>query len=215
MAVEFAYYWYHRFSHEIPFLWAIHHAHHSSTHMNLTTAVRLNWMGGFVSIPFFMPLVLLGLSPNMIVTALALNLLFQFFLHTEAIGKLGKLEGALINTPAAHRVHHGTNPAYIDKNYGGVLIIFDRLFGTWEPEQEQVRYGVTTGPVRSNPFVIVFAPMRQWLRGAFFREKHTGRPGSSHGRVSASANRNLADGMTLVSAAEHVEQEMKTCGVCE
>ncbi len=171
LAVEFLYYWYHRLSHEIPFLWAIHHTHHSGSHMNLTTAVRLNWLGGFVSIPFFLPLVLLGFSPNLIVLSLAVNLLFQFFLHTEAVTTLGKLEGLLFNTPSAHRVHHGSNPAYIDKNYGGFLIIFDRIFGTWQPEGEKVRYGVTTGPVSRNPFVIVFHPLLLWACGAFHREK--------------------------------------------
>lgn len=171
LAVEFMYYWYHRLSHEIPFLWAIHHTHHSGTHMNLTTAVRLNWLGSFVSIPFFLPLVLLGFSPNLIVLALAVNLLFQFFLHTEAVTTLGKLEGVLFNTPSAHRVHHGSNPAYIDKNYGGFLIIFDRIFRTWQPEEETVRYGVTTGPGSCNPFAIVFGPLRQWARGDFHREK--------------------------------------------
>lgn len=179
LAVEFAYYWYHRFSHEIPFLWAIHHTHHSSTHMNLTTAVRLNWLGGFVSIPFFMPLVLFGFSPELIVLTLALNLLFQFFLHTQAVAKLGVLEGLFLNTPSAHRVHHGTNPAYIDKNYGGLLIVFDRLFGTWQSEKETVRYGVTTGAVSGNPFSIVFKPLWQWLRGDFHREKQ------AHNKASA------------------------------
>lgn len=164
VAVEFVYYWYHRFSHEVPLLWTIHHTHHSSQLMNYTTAFRLNWLGGFIGPLMFIPLILLGFSPKWVLLSLLLGLLYQFFLHTEMIGQLGPLESWL-DTPAAHRVHHGSNPRYLDKNYGAVLMIFDRLFGTWEPETEPVRFGVTTGPVPPNPLVIVFAPLLGWLRG--------------------------------------------------
>lgn len=168
---EFAYYWYHRLSHEIPVLWTIHHTHHSSPWMNLTTALRLNWLGNFVSPVFFIPFILLGLSPEVMVASLALGLFYQFFLHTEAVGRLGFLEGAFFNTPSSHRVHHGSNERYIDKNYGAVLIIYDRLFGTYEPETEKVAYGVTTGFVGHNPLRIVFAPIIQYVRGGWKREK--------------------------------------------
>lgn len=167
---EFAYYWYHRLSHEIAFLWSIHHTHHSSRWMNLTTAVRLNWLGSFVSVIFFVPFILLGFSPEVVVLCLALGLFYQFFLHTEAIGRLGPLEGLFLNTPSAHRVHHGSNPKYIDKNYGAVLIVYDRLFGTYQPEEERVEYGVTTGSVGYNPFKIVLLPVIRYFRADLKRE---------------------------------------------
>ena len=168
---EFAYYWYHRLSHEIPIMWTMHHTHHSSTWMNLTTAVRLNWLGSFVSPIFFVPFVLIGFSAKILILSLAIGLFYQFFLHTEAVGKLGFIEGWLLNTPSAHRVHHGSNKQYIDKNYGGMLIMFDRIFGTYEPEVEKVKYGVTSGNIGHNPFVINFLPLLQYLRGEWKREK--------------------------------------------
>jgi sterol desaturase/sphingolipid hydroxylase (fatty acid hydroxylase superfamily) len=155
LLADFCYYWFHRVSHSWKPLWAFHLVHHSSMQMNLTTAYRLNWFGAIVSPLFFIPLALLGFPPTYIVASYALNLVYQFFLHTEAIGKLGKIEG-LIDTPSAHRVHHGSNPLYIDKNFGGVLIIWDRLFGTYQAETEKVRYGLTTGFISYNPFTLVF-----------------------------------------------------------
>ena len=171
LAAELAYYWYHRLSHEIPLLWTIHHTHHSSQWMNLTTAVRLNWLGSFISPLFFLPLILLGFDPLLLALSLGLGLFYQFFLHTELVGKLGPFEGLLLNTPSAHRVHHGSNEAYIDTNYGAVLIIWDRLFGTYSAETEAVRYGVTTGAVGNNPVKIVFGPLLQFVRGEWKREK--------------------------------------------
>lgn len=152
---DFCYYWFHRVSHHWHPLWAFHLIHHSSMSMNLTTAYRLNWFGALVSPIFFIPLVLLGFPPEYIVGSYALNLLYQFFLHTEAIGKLGPIEGFL-DTPSAHRVHHGSNPLYIDKNFGGVFIIWDKIFRTYQPETEKVRYGITTGFISYNPFKLVF-----------------------------------------------------------
>jgi len=152
---DFAYYWFHRASHIWKPLWAFHLIHHSSPLMNLTTSYRLNWFGALVSPLFFIPLAVLGFPPTYIVASYALNLLYQFFLHTEAVGKLGPIEG-FIDTPSAHRVHHGSNPLYIDKNFGGVLVIWDRLFGTYQPETEKVRYGITTGYISANPFTLVF-----------------------------------------------------------
>jgi sterol desaturase/sphingolipid hydroxylase (fatty acid hydroxylase superfamily) len=171
LVVDFAYYWYHRLSHEVPLLWAIHHAHHSSPWMNLTTAVRLNWLGKFVSPLFFAPLVLLGLPATFVTASLAIGLLYQFPLHTRAIGRLGRFEGTVLNTPSAHRVHHGSNARYIDRNYAGVFIIWDRLFGTYQPEDEQVRYGVTTGFVGHNPIVVQFRPLWKYVCGQWRREK--------------------------------------------
>lgn len=153
---DLAYYWYHRLSHEVPLLWTMHHTHHSSPRMNLTTALRLNWIAKFVSPLFFAPLVMLGLSPVYVATSLAIGLLSQFLLHTQAIGRLGWFEGKLLNTPSAHRVHHGSNAQYIDKNYAGVFIVWDRLFGTFAEEREPVVYGITTPLNTVNPFVVFF-----------------------------------------------------------
>lgn len=169
---EFTYYWYHRLSHEIPLLWTLHHTHHSAKKYNLTTALRLNWLGLFVSPIFYLPLVLFGLSPEIIVSCLAFGLFYQYFLHTEAIKRLGWFEGLLFNTPSAHRVHHGSNEKYIDKNYGAMLIVFDKWFGTYEPETEKVKYGVTTGFFSNNPLVINFKPLFEFINGNWKREKN-------------------------------------------
>lgn len=186
VVTDLAYYWYHRLSHEIPVLWTMHNTHHSSLWMNLSTAVRLNWLGRFVSPVFYIPLVVLGFSPTFLAASLTLGLLLQFFLHTETIGKLGWFEGKLLNTPSAHRVHHGSNPQYIDKNYAGVFIVWDRLFGTYEPEVENVRYGVTTGFMGHNPFVIQFQPILRYLQGNWQREKNLAH--AEQLRVSRTAN---------------------------
>ncbi|MCR9290281.1 MAG: sterol desaturase family protein [Bacteroidetes bacterium] len=172
LVVEFVYYWYHRLSHEIPILWTIHHTHHSSPWLNFFTAGRLNWLGKFTSPVFYIPLVMVGFSPLLITGVLAISLIYQIFLHTEMIGKIGFFEGLFFNTPSAHRVHHASNKKYIDKNYGGMLIIFDRIFGTYVPETEKVDYGVTTGFIGHNPFKILFQPLFQYLKKAFGRKGH-------------------------------------------
>jgi sterol desaturase/sphingolipid hydroxylase (fatty acid hydroxylase superfamily) len=151
---DFIYYWFHRVSHSWKPLWAFHLIHHTSMTMNLTTSYRLNWFSAIISPLFFIPLALAGFPTDLIAASYALNLLYQFFLHTEAVGRLGAIEG-ILDTPSAHRVHHGSNPVYIDKNFGGVLMIWDRLFGTYQPETEKVRYGITTGFVSYNPFKLV------------------------------------------------------------
>lgn len=168
---EFGFYWYHRLSHEIPLLWTLHHTHHSGMKMNLTTAVRLNWIGTFVSPLIYIPFVLLGFSSEILIISLAVGLFFQYFLHTEAVGKLGFFEGFFLNTPSAHRVHHGSNEKYIDKNYGGMLIVFDKLFGTYQPETEKVNYGVTTGFYSNNPIKLNFQPIIEYIKGNWKREK--------------------------------------------
>jgi sterol desaturase/sphingolipid hydroxylase (fatty acid hydroxylase superfamily) len=139
---DFAYYWNHRFQHEIRAMWAIHVVHHSSERYNLSTALRqpvADALGTFV--PYGL-LGLLGVRPEVIETARGINLIYQFWIHTEAIGTLGPLEG-ILNTASAHRVHHGSNRQYLDRNHGSILIIWDRLFGTYEPEGERVVYGLT------------------------------------------------------------------------
>jgi sterol desaturase/sphingolipid hydroxylase (fatty acid hydroxylase superfamily) len=155
IVTDFCFYWYHRWSHQVKFLWAFHLTHHSSQSMNLTTAYRINWFSAVILPYFFIPAILVGCSPLVILLGYQANLFFQFFMHTESVGKVPLIEG-IINTPSAHRVHHGSNPIYIDKNYGGVFMVWDRLFGTYEPESEPVKYGITTGFVSYNPFVLVF-----------------------------------------------------------
>lgn len=163
----------------------MHYTHHSSPWLNFTTALRLNWISKFISPLFFAPLVLLGISPAFIIASLALGLVWQFFLHTEAIGRLGWLEGKLLNTPSAHRVHHGRNVQYIDRNFAGALIIWDRLFGTYEPEAERVRYGVSSGFAGHNPLVIQFLPLWKYIRGQWYAGKQIAKARTDRQRGAA------------------------------
>ena len=159
---EFVYYWFHRCSHEVRWMWASHCVHHSSTHLNLSAAYRLGWTdlisGDWL---FFLLPMFLGFQPLVVVAMMGANLSFQFFLHTEAIRSLGPLEWVL-NTPAHHRVHHASNAQCLDKNYGGVLIIYDRVFGTFAraPADEPLRYGLLAKAPTYNPVRILF---REWL----------------------------------------------------
>lgn len=164
IAVDFMYYWYHRYSHKLKFLWAFHLIHHSSMFMNLTVSYRLNWLNAIISPLILAPLVVMGFPIAYIIISFALNLVYQFFLHTEAIGKLGVLE-KIVSTPSAHRVHHGSNAIYIDKNFGGILIIWDRLFGTYQPETIKPTYGITTGFISNNPFVLNFKGFVDFFKG--------------------------------------------------
>ncbi len=142
VAVDFAYYWYHRCHHQIRALWAIHVVHHSSEQFNLSVALRQPW-AVFTSLPFVLPLALIGIDARVIITCYAANLLFQFFIHTELVDKLWAPVEFVFNTPSHHRVHHGSQNEYLDKNYGGILIVWDRLFGTFAAENARVRYGLT------------------------------------------------------------------------
>lgn len=152
-ADDFAYYWFHRFSHEVRFFWNFHVVHHSSNKYNLSVAVRQSWFSGVAHWIFYVPVALLGFPFWAFVTMHGLNLVYQFWIHTEKIGKLGWLE-YVFNTPSHHRVHHGVNNPYLDKNYAGIFIIWDRMFGTFVEETEKVRYGITT-PLKSyNPLWI-------------------------------------------------------------
>jgi sterol desaturase/sphingolipid hydroxylase (fatty acid hydroxylase superfamily) len=123
-------------------LWAAHVVHHQSEDYNLAVALRQNILTSFTSVPFFLPLALAGVSPIVFASMNALSLLYQFWIHTELVGRLGWCEEWL-NTPSHHRVHHGINPRYLDKNYGAIFIVWDRLFGTFEPERAPVEYGLT------------------------------------------------------------------------
>ena len=162
--VDFLYYWQHRLMHQSKPFWAFHLVHHSAQTLNLTTSFRLNWVTPLIGSFFYVPAVLLGAPAEYVLASVGLNLLYQFWLHTEAIGRLGPIEG-IINTPSAHRVHHASNPEYLDRNYGGVLMVWDRLFGTYAEERAAVRYGITTGPEGYNPFVLVFHGFVDLFRG--------------------------------------------------
>jgi len=160
---DFCYYWFHRASHEVRILWAAHVNHHSSTHYNLSTALRQSWTTPLTGPIFWVPLALLGFHPAMIVTAQAISLIYQFWIHTELIGKLGPLEWVM-NTPSHHRVHHGANVEYLDRNYAGIFIVWDRLFGSFAPERTPVNYGLTKNIHSYNPVVIAFHDWAAMIR---------------------------------------------------
>lgn len=159
VAVEVAYYWLHRYSHEIRWMWAQHSVHHSARQITLSVAYRLGWTQ-FIAGPwvFLVPVCWIGFDPRAVMFIFAASLLYQFWLHTEAIGKLGWLEW-ILNTPSHHRVHHAVEPEYLDRNYGGVLILWDRLFGTFAEEREgaPMTYGLVRQIETLNPVRIAFA----------------------------------------------------------
>ncbi|WP_439533268.1 sterol desaturase family protein [Polymorphobacter sp.] len=149
---DFAYYWFHRTAHRVRWFWASHVIHHSSQHYNFSTALRQTWTGFLsLSFAFRLPLFLIGFPVEMILFCAGLNLVYQFFIHTEMVRRLPFGLEYLLNTPSHHRVHHGTNPQYLDTNYGGVLIIWDRLFGTFFAEGEAPRYGIVNNLMSFNP----------------------------------------------------------------
>jgi sterol desaturase/sphingolipid hydroxylase (fatty acid hydroxylase superfamily) len=159
LGVDLCYYWFHRLSHEINAIWATHVVHHQSEEYNLSVALRQSWFQSLFSAAFYIPLPFLGFHPAMIATIVAFNTLYQFWIHTKTIKKMPKIIEWVFNTPSHHRVHHGTNPKYIDKNHAGSLIIWDRIFGTFQEEEEEVVYGITT-PLRSwNP---IWANFHYW-----------------------------------------------------
>ncbi|MEO7658182.1 MAG: sterol desaturase family protein [Pyrinomonadaceae bacterium] len=150
---DLAYYIFHRISHESRLFWNFHVVHHSSEHYNLSVAVRQSWFSGIIHWIFYAPIMLLGFAPWMFFLMHGFNLIYQFWIHTRFVKSLGWLE-YILNTPSHHRVHHGVNDKYLDKNYAGVLIIWDRLFGSFVEETEEPRYGIVT-PLKSyNPIWI-------------------------------------------------------------
>lgn len=161
-ADDFSYYWFHRISHENRFFWASHVVHHSSQRYNLSTALRQTWSGGFFSFVFWLWMPLVGFHPAMILLQMSISLLYQFWIHTETIDKMPKWFEAIFNTPSHHRVHHGCNPIYLDRNHAGILIIWDKLFGTFQPElkDEQVSYGLVKNINTYNPIKIAFI---EWI----------------------------------------------------
>ncbi len=158
LGVDFFYYWFHRASHEVNMLWAAHIVHHQSEDYNLSVALRQSWFQGWFSWVFYLPLAVIGFEPVIFAAIVSFNTLYQFWIHTTTIKTMGPLEW-VFNTPSHHRVHHGTNPKYIDRNHAGSLIIWDRMFGTFQKEEEEVVYGITS-PLNSwNP---VWANFHYW-----------------------------------------------------
>src|SRR5215813_12034584 len=177
IAQDFSYYWFHRCSHRVRWFWATHAIHHSSNEFNLAASYRFGWTGRLTGAAvFYVPMIWLGFAPGPVFIAAAVNLLYQFWLHAEWIPKLGWLEYVL-NTPSHHRVHHASNAEYLDRNYGGIFIVFDRMFGTFVAERDDLpcRYGLVT-PLRSNnPVIIAFhewaALARELWRAHSWRER--------------------------------------------
>lgn len=150
---DLAYYWEHRFMHRVNLAWATHTVHHSSPFFNISVAYRFGPMDSFWPVFFHIPLVVLGFNPIVVLFAEVIVQVYQTILHTESVRKLPRPVEWIMNTPSHHRVHHGSNPKYLDKNYGGIFIIWDRMFGTFEEEQEQVVYGLVR-PINSiNPII--------------------------------------------------------------
>jgi sterol desaturase/sphingolipid hydroxylase (fatty acid hydroxylase superfamily) len=162
-AWDFVYYWDHRFMHTSRYMWAIHVVHHSSEHYNLSTALRQPVAEAFGTFVPFGALSFFGIRPSLVETARGVNLLYQFWIHTETIGRLGPTESVL-NTPSHHRVHHGSNRQYLDRNHGSILIIWDRIFGTFEPEGDGVVYGLTKNIHTFNPVRIATHEYAEMLR---------------------------------------------------
>jgi len=159
---DFNYYWAHRAGHRIRWFWASHVNHHSSQHYNLSTALRQTWTG-FIALSFAFRIwpVLLGFEPAMIATVGGINLIYQFWIHTEAVRRMPRWFEAVMNTPSHHRVHHAVNPQYLDRNYAGVFIVWDRMFGTFQPEQDEVRihYGIVR---QLGSFNLIWAAFHEW-----------------------------------------------------
>ncbi len=160
---DLRYYWYHRIAHRVRWVWAEHINHHSSQHYNLSTALRQSWTGHLTGMVILQtPLVLLGVHPAVIAFVFSFNLIYQFWIHTETIGKMWPWFELVFNTPSHHRVHHATNPRYLDANYAGTLIIWDRMFGTFVPELEEdrPRYGIVKNIGTFNPLKVAF---HEWI----------------------------------------------------
>ena len=176
VAYDFCYYWFHRISHERRIFWAAHVAHHQSEEYNLTTALRQTSTGFLLGWLFYVPCFMLGMPPDVFVTVASANLIYQFWVHTRFVRTLGPLEYVLV-TPMNHRVHHARNPEYIDKNYGGFFILWDRLFGTYKPQDSRVPidYGITRGLNSWNPLwanLHVYADMvRDTIKTPRLRDK--------------------------------------------
>lgn len=185
-AEDFTYYWFHRSSHNVRYLWASHVIHHSSRFYNLSTALRQTWTGNFSgSFLFWLWMPLLGFEPLMIVFLQSVSLLYQFWIHTEVIKKMPGWFEFIFNTPSHHRVHHSSDLKYLDKNHAGIFIIWDRMFGTFQREEEKPNYGLTNNINTFNPLIIATHEWRAIISDVRRSPKHFwgyifGPPGWSH-----------------------------------
>ena len=161
---DLAYYVFHRSAHRVRWFWASHVIHHSSQHYNLSTALRQTWTGFFsLNLIFRIPLLLIGFPVEMVLFGGGINLIYQFWIHTEMIGRMPRWFEAVMNTPSHHRVHHATNPRYLDRNYAGVFIVWDRMFGTFEeerPDEERIRYGIVK---QLGSFNLLWSVFHEWI----------------------------------------------------
>jgi alkylglycerol monooxygenase len=172
VSVDLCYYGYHRFAHRVNVGWATHVVHHQSEEYNLAVALRQPWFAQFSAWLVYLPLAVLGLPPEVYGLSYAINLLYQFWIHTRFIGKLGPIEWVM-NTPSHHRVHHGTNPQYIDKNYGGIFIVWDRIFGTFVEEQEEPLFGIMKPLASWNPITANVKPLADLMSASLSMPRFT------------------------------------------
>lgn len=185
VAWDLLYYWNHRVQHTARLGWGNHVTHHSSQYYNLSTALRQPWTG-FLMHWIFAPMILLGFTPAQTARAGELNLLYQYWVHTEAIDRFPRSVEAVMSTPSHHRVHHGAQQQYLDRNYGGILIVWDRLFGTFQPEVDRVRYGLTKNIDTFNPLRIAFGEFRDIARDVMAARGWRGRLRQVFGRPGTS-----------------------------
>ena len=170
IGVDLAYYWWHRASHEVNFLWAAHVVHHQSEDYNLAVALRQSALTSWTALVFYLPLALLGVPPLVFATTLAFSTLYQFWIHTQLVAPQHGVVDYVLNLPSHHRVHHAVNPRYLDKNYGATLIVWDRWFGTYEAETEPPVYGITKPLASFNPF---WAQVHYWIELAHMSQRAT------------------------------------------
>ena len=208
LAEDLTYYWFHRLSHERRFWWAAHVNHHSSQHYNLSTALRQTWTGGVAGTwALWLPLAFLGFPPAMIAIQKGISLVYQFWIHTETIGRMPRWFEAVFNTPSHHRVHHARNPRYLDRNYAGILIVWDKLFGTFQPEldEEACRYGIVKNLGDFNLVRVAFHEWAAMITDVLRHPRHAlgyvfGPPGWSH-----DGSRDTSDTLRAQWRAEQTE----------
>ena len=185
-ADDFSYYWFHREAHLVRYFWASHKVHHSSEKYNLATAVRQTWTGNLTfSYVFYLWMPIVGFHPIVILVMQQISLLYQYWIHTETIGKMWQPFEYIFNTPSHHRAHHGSDVKYLDKNYAGIMIIWDRMFGTFIEETDRPTYGLVENVKTNNPIKIAFGEWIDMGKDVISSPKHTfnyifGRPGWSH-----------------------------------
>lgn len=211
LADDFSYYWFHRISHQVNFFWASHVVHHSSQHYNLAAALRQTWTGNLTGAFLFwswMPLA--GFDPIAVLLMQQISLIYQFWIHTEVVYRLPRFIEFIFNTPSHHRVHHGSDLEYLDKNHGGILIIWDRIFGTFQQESYRPTYGLTKNIQSFNPIKVALVTWYELL-GKVFRSgslKHglnylIQPPGWSHDGSSKTTGQLRTESQSPVRSEQH------------